>query len=257
MAESMWVGKDEHEGVLAQPRKDVKPPPHWRLEAIAQHAAPALADRARPPGGLHRGRRPRPRTSGCSTSRPAAPPERLTTGREPVPYWEDTAPRLSPDGSTVAYADGEHVWLVADGRRPAAQAGRGRRPGVGRRRAARRRGRARRHDPPGGRRRRRRVAATPRGRARRARRARRRGRARRLARRRPRSPTPSPRAPTSTAQRDPRRRPRRRRGARADRHAAHARQQPGVVARRRRRSPTRPSAAASTSCTSPAPRSAS
>ena len=25
-------------------------------------------------------------------------PERLTTGRDPAPYWEDTAPRLSPDG---------------------------------------------------------------------------------------------------------------------------------------------------------------
>ena len=39
-------------------------------------------------------------------------PERLTTGREPVPYWADTAPRLSPDGSAVAYADDDHVWLV-------------------------------------------------------------------------------------------------------------------------------------------------
>ena len=37
MAENsaMWIGKDEHEGVLAQPRKDLKPPPHWRLEAVA------------------------------------------------------------------------------------------------------------------------------------------------------------------------------------------------------------------------------
>ena len=53
-----------------------------------------------------------------------------------MPYWEDTQPRLSPDGSQVAYADEGHVWLVADRRRPAAQAARGRRPGVARRRDA-------------------------------------------------------------------------------------------------------------------------
>src|SRR3954465_10872276 len=40
MAESIWVGKDEHEGVPAQRRKDLEPPPHWRLEAIAQTPRP-------------------------------------------------------------------------------------------------------------------------------------------------------------------------------------------------------------------------
>ena len=39
-ARSIWVGKDEHEGVLAQPRKDLKPPPHWRLEAVAATPRP-------------------------------------------------------------------------------------------------------------------------------------------------------------------------------------------------------------------------
>jgi hypothetical protein len=52
VAESIWVGKDEHEGVRAQPRKDLEPPPHWRLEAIA-HTPTRL-------------------TCGCSTSRTAA-----------------------------------------------------------------------------------------------------------------------------------------------------------------------------------------
>ena len=37
---SIWVGKDEHHGVLAQPRKDLRPPPHWRLEAIAETPMP-------------------------------------------------------------------------------------------------------------------------------------------------------------------------------------------------------------------------
>ena len=112
MAESMWVGKDEHEGVLAQPRKDLEPPPHWRLEAIAQTP--------RPHSLSVRGDRAVFIEAAAETSdvwlldlEAGGPPERLTTGREPVPYWSDTAPRLSPDGSTVAYADGGHVWLVA------------------------------------------------------------------------------------------------------------------------------------------------
>jgi dipeptidyl aminopeptidase/acylaminoacyl peptidase len=111
VAESIWVGKDEHEGVRAQPRKDLEPPPHWRLEAIAHT--------------------PRPRSlnvqggqavfieDGSDTSdlwlldlEDGGPPRRLTTGRQPMPYWEDTQPRLSPDGAQVAYADGDHVWLV-------------------------------------------------------------------------------------------------------------------------------------------------
>ena len=35
-----WVGRDESEGIPAQPRKDVAPPPHWRLEAIAATERP-------------------------------------------------------------------------------------------------------------------------------------------------------------------------------------------------------------------------
>jgi dipeptidyl aminopeptidase/acylaminoacyl peptidase len=112
LAESIWVGSDEHEGVRAQPRKDVKPPPHWRLEAIAQTPRPR---------SLHvLGRRAVFIEDGGDTSdlwllelEDGAVPQRLTTGRDPMPYWEDTHPRLSPDGTRVAYADGDHVWLVA------------------------------------------------------------------------------------------------------------------------------------------------
>jgi dipeptidyl aminopeptidase/acylaminoacyl peptidase len=110
----MWVGKDERHGVPAQPRADAPKASHWRLEAIAHT--------------------PRPRSLSVGAGgrlavfiedaddrsdvwlldlESGAPPARLTTGRDPMPYWEDTTPRLSPDGSTVAYTDDGHVCLVA------------------------------------------------------------------------------------------------------------------------------------------------
>lgn len=113
---AVWLGKDEVEGVPSQPRKDLKPPPHWRLEAVVATE------------------RPRSLTVGANGATAvfiqdrdtsdvwllelggdgeAAGPQRLTTGRDPMPFWEDTEPRLSPDGSHVAYADHGHVWVTA------------------------------------------------------------------------------------------------------------------------------------------------
>jgi dipeptidyl aminopeptidase/acylaminoacyl peptidase len=108
---SVWVGKDEHNGVPSEARSDLRPPPHWRLEAVV--------------------RTPRPRSLTMSADRRQAlfiedaetsdvwlleleggPPQRLTTGRDPAPFWEDIEPRLSPNGETVAYGDESHVWLV-------------------------------------------------------------------------------------------------------------------------------------------------
>jgi dipeptidyl aminopeptidase/acylaminoacyl peptidase len=37
---------------------------------------------------------------------------RLTTGRQPMPYWEDTTPVISPDGTRVAYADEGKIRIV-------------------------------------------------------------------------------------------------------------------------------------------------
>ena len=109
---AMWIGKDEHEGVLAQPRKDLKPPPHWRLEAVAYTPMPRTLT-------IGADRRRAVFIQDADTSdvwlldlESGVAPERLTTGREPAPYWEDVPPRISPDGSTVAYADEGHVWLV-------------------------------------------------------------------------------------------------------------------------------------------------
>ena len=112
----IWLGKDEVEGVPSQLRNDLKPPPHWRLEAVAATE------------------RPRSLTLGADGSTAvfiqdrdtsdvwllelggvgeSAVPQRLTTGRDPMPFWEDTEPRLSPGGTKVAYADQGHVWVVA------------------------------------------------------------------------------------------------------------------------------------------------
>jgi len=110
---TIWVGKDEAEGIPVQDRKDVKPPPHWRLEPIAATERPrSLAVAA--------GRTRAVFIQDRDTSdvwildlRPGAIPERLTSGRDPMPYWEDTDPQLSPDGTQVAYAQDGHVWLVA------------------------------------------------------------------------------------------------------------------------------------------------
>ena len=38
---------------------------------------------------------------------------RLTAGRHPMPYWEDTTPTISPDGTRVAFAAEGTVWVTA------------------------------------------------------------------------------------------------------------------------------------------------
>jgi dipeptidyl aminopeptidase/acylaminoacyl peptidase len=116
----LWVGRDEAEGIRVQPRKDLQPPPHWRLEAIAATERPRslrvgedgsravfIQDRDTSDVWL------------LDLVHPCPVPERLTTGRDPMPFWEDVEPRLSPDGSQVAYGDQGHVWLVPTAGGPA------------------------------------------------------------------------------------------------------------------------------------------
>ena len=251
MAESMWVGKDEHEGVRAQPRKDLQPPPHWRLEAIAQTPRPHSLSVAPASCAVFVEAAAESSDVWLLDLEAGGAPERLTTGRAPVPVLgrHRAAPvarrldrRLRRRRPRVARADR---------RRPAAPARRGRRPvwiDGGRlvdvaveRDDTTRLAVVDVADPwP------RRLAVEHGD----ARRARRRGRGGRLARRHARSPTPSRRAPTCNrsseirvADLDDGR------GARGDRRAATC----TTTARRGRptapRSPTRRSAAASTSCT--------
>ena len=129
--ESIWVGKDEHEGVPPS-RAGRPPPPHWRLEAIAADARPRSLTSAPPPA--------RPSSSSDRDTsdvwlldlEAAVRPERLTTGRDPVAVLGGHgAGGCRPTGRRSRTPTGGHVWVVADGGRPAAPARRGRRPASG------------------------------------------------------------------------------------------------------------------------------
>jgi dipeptidyl aminopeptidase/acylaminoacyl peptidase len=102
---------EHYEGVRAQPRKDLAPPPHWRLEAVAHTPRPRSlvlgADRRhayfiedRDTSDVYR------------LDLRGGAPERLTTGRALAAWWEDPAAQPSPDGAAVAYAEDGHVWVV-------------------------------------------------------------------------------------------------------------------------------------------------
>jgi dipeptidyl aminopeptidase/acylaminoacyl peptidase len=109
---SVWIGKDETEGTPSQPRKDLKPPPHWRLEAVAATERPRSltigADR-----GTVAFIQDRDSSDVWLLDLAGGVPQRLTSGRDPMPYWEDTEPRISPDGTQVAFANQGAVWVVA------------------------------------------------------------------------------------------------------------------------------------------------
>ncbi|MEN3284893.1 MAG: hypothetical protein V7607_6033 [Solirubrobacteraceae bacterium] len=111
--EQIWIGKEERQGIPVPPRKDLDPPPHWRLEAVVATDRPRSLTVG--PGGRRALFVEDRDTSDVYTldlEEPAAEPERLTAGRELTTFWNDPEPRLSPNGATVAYADAGHVWIV-------------------------------------------------------------------------------------------------------------------------------------------------
>jgi dipeptidyl aminopeptidase/acylaminoacyl peptidase len=107
----LWVGKEEYGGVATPGRRGDPNPPHWRLEAIAATERPRSTT-------LGRDRRTLVFIQDRDTSDvwlldlDQGEPRRLTTGRDPMPYWEDTTPAISPGGTTVAFVDRGWVWLV-------------------------------------------------------------------------------------------------------------------------------------------------
>jgi dipeptidyl aminopeptidase/acylaminoacyl peptidase len=111
--ERIWIGKDERGGIPVPRRKDVAPPPGWRLETVAYATRPrslavspdrrtAVFIEDHDTSDLHV----------LDLTAAGAHTERLTTGRPAAPYWEDTQPRISPAGDQIAYGDDGYVWLV-------------------------------------------------------------------------------------------------------------------------------------------------
>ena len=107
----IWVGKEEYGGVPTPTVREAKPPPHWRLDAIAATERPrSLAPS--PDGRTLVFIQDRDTSDLWRLDLETSSPERLTTGRDPMPYWEDTTPAVCPDGGTVAFADQGAIWLV-------------------------------------------------------------------------------------------------------------------------------------------------
>jgi len=107
----LWIGKEEYGGVPTPARRGDPNPPHWRLEAIAATERPrsiSLAPDRRSLAFIQ----DRDTSDVWLLHLDEGEPRRLTTGRDPMPYWEDTTPVISPDGTTVAFADQGSVWLV-------------------------------------------------------------------------------------------------------------------------------------------------
>jgi len=107
----VWIGKDEHGGIPRPARVDLKPPPSWRLEPVI------ATERPRSPVVSPDGRsvvfiQDRDTSDLWLLNIDNGPPRRLTTGRDPQPYWEDTQPVFSPDGTQVAFADDGWVCVV-------------------------------------------------------------------------------------------------------------------------------------------------
>jgi dipeptidyl aminopeptidase/acylaminoacyl peptidase len=108
---SLWVGTEEVGGTPAQERRGSPLPPHWRLEAVW------ATERPRTPSISRDGRhvafvQDRDTSDVWLLDVETGSVTRLTTGRQPMPYWEDTTPVLSPDGTRVAYADEGKVVVV-------------------------------------------------------------------------------------------------------------------------------------------------
>ncbi|MCZ7535146.1 MAG: prolyl oligopeptidase family serine peptidase [Acidimicrobiia bacterium] len=106
-----WVGQDESGGIQSPERPDTDAPPHWRIEAVAATERPRDLDLS-PDGTRAVLVIDRDTSDLWILDLSTGVPRRLTTGREPAPFWEDTAPVWSPDGSLVAYADQGGIWVV-------------------------------------------------------------------------------------------------------------------------------------------------
>ena len=105
------AGQDEHGGLPSLPRPDAPKAARWSLEAVVAVERPHHSA-VSPDGSRVACLLDRDTTDLWALPAAGGPADRLTTGRPLTAFWEDTTPSWSPDGTRLAYADGDWVWLA-------------------------------------------------------------------------------------------------------------------------------------------------
>ena len=109
-----WIGTDEAGGIPNPGRPDVKPPAHWRLEAVAATERPRQIELS-PDGSTLAFMLDRDTSDVWTIPVAGGQARRVTTGRPLAAFWDDGNAVWSPDGTRLAFAQGGKVMVVAAG----------------------------------------------------------------------------------------------------------------------------------------------
>jgi len=107
-----WVGTDESGGISNPGRPDSKPPPNWRLEAVAATERPRQIELS-PDGTTLAFILDRDTSDVWTVPVIGGPPCRITTGRPLAAYWDDGNAVWSPDGTRLAFVQAGTVCVVS------------------------------------------------------------------------------------------------------------------------------------------------